>query len=81
LVGSKVGARVWLDRVPVLPAGWDYVRAGIAPGGPAQVAAVLSALMAARINAAEVGRIEEAIGRIRGCHTAGGTDALDTEND
>ena len=30
---SKVGARIWLDRVPVLPAAWDYVRAGIAPGG------------------------------------------------
>jgi selenide,water dikinase len=30
---SKVGARVVLDRVPVLPAAWEYVRAGIAPGG------------------------------------------------
>jgi selenide,water dikinase len=30
---SGVGARVWLDRVLVLPAAWDYVRAGIAPGG------------------------------------------------
>lgn len=30
---SGVGARVWLDRVPVLPQAWEYVRAGIAPGG------------------------------------------------
>jgi selenide,water dikinase len=30
---SKVSAVVWLDRVPVLWAAWDYVRAGIAPGG------------------------------------------------
>jgi selenide,water dikinase len=30
---SKVGARVWLEQVPVLPAAWDYGRAGIAPGG------------------------------------------------
>jgi selenide, water dikinase len=30
---SGVGARVWLDQVPVLPAAWNYVRAGIAPGG------------------------------------------------
>ncbi len=30
---SKVTARVNLDRVPVLPAAWEYVRAGIAPGG------------------------------------------------
>jgi selenide, water dikinase len=30
---SKVGATVWLERVPVLPPAWDYVRAGIAPGG------------------------------------------------
>jgi selenide,water dikinase len=33
VVASKVGARIWLDRVPVLPPAWDYVRAGIAPGG------------------------------------------------
>jgi selenide, water dikinase len=30
---SGLAARVWLDEVPVLPAAWDYVRAGIAPGG------------------------------------------------
>lgn len=30
---SSVSARVYLDRVPVLSAAWDYVRAGIAPGG------------------------------------------------
>lgn len=30
---SCVSARVWLDRVPVLAAAWDYVRSGIAPGG------------------------------------------------
>ena len=30
---SKVSARVYLDRVPVLAPAWDYVRAGIAPGG------------------------------------------------
>ncbi len=30
---SAVTARVFLDRVPVLPAAWEYVRAGIAPGG------------------------------------------------
>ena len=24
---------MWLERVPVLPAAWDYVRAGVAPGG------------------------------------------------
>ncbi len=33
VAASKVAARVWLERVPVLPAAWDYVRAGIAPGG------------------------------------------------
>jgi selenide,water dikinase len=33
VAASKVGASIWLDRVPVLPAAWDYVRAGIAPGG------------------------------------------------
>ena len=33
VVASGVGARVYLDRVPVLPAAWQYVRAGIAPGG------------------------------------------------
>jgi selenide,water dikinase len=30
---SKVSARVSLDRVPVLAPAWEYVRAGIAPGG------------------------------------------------
>jgi selenide,water dikinase len=33
VVASKVSAQVYLDRVPVLPAAWEYVRAGIAPGG------------------------------------------------
>jgi selenide,water dikinase len=33
MVASKVSARVFLDRVPVLPPAWEYVRAGIAPGG------------------------------------------------
>jgi selenide, water dikinase len=33
VAASKVGARVSLDRVPVLPPAWEYVRAGIAPGG------------------------------------------------
>jgi len=30
---SKVSARVYLDRVPVLDPAWEYVRAGISPGG------------------------------------------------
>lgn len=30
---SKLTARIWLESVPVLPAAWDYVRDGIAPGG------------------------------------------------
>ncbi len=30
---SDVTAEVWLDRVPVLPVAWEYVREGIAPGG------------------------------------------------
>jgi selenide,water dikinase len=30
---SEVTARIYLDRVPVLPAAWEYVRSGIAPGG------------------------------------------------
>jgi selenide, water dikinase len=30
---SRVAARVWLEAVPVLPAAWEYVRSGIAPGG------------------------------------------------
>jgi len=30
---SKVTAEIWLAQVPVLPAAWEYVRAGIAPGG------------------------------------------------
>jgi selenide,water dikinase len=33
VVASKVGAQIDLERVPVLPPAWDYVRAGIAPGG------------------------------------------------
>jgi selenide, water dikinase len=33
VVASKVSAQVYLDRVPVIPAAWEYVRAGIAPGG------------------------------------------------
>ena len=33
VVASKVGATVYLDRIPVLPPAWEYVRAGIAPGG------------------------------------------------
>jgi selenide,water dikinase len=33
VVASGVGARVELSRVPVLPAAWEYVRAGVAPGG------------------------------------------------
>ncbi|MCS7047170.1 MAG: AIR synthase-related protein, partial [Gemmataceae bacterium] len=30
---SRVAARVFLSKVPVIAAAWDYVRAGIAPGG------------------------------------------------
>ena len=30
---SHVSANIWLSQVPVLPAAWEYVRAGIAPGG------------------------------------------------
>jgi selenide,water dikinase len=30
---SQVSARVFLDQMPVLPAAWEYMRAGIAPGG------------------------------------------------
>jgi selenide,water dikinase len=30
---SEVGGVVFLDSVPVMPAAWEYVRAGIAPGG------------------------------------------------
>lgn len=33
VVASNVSARVYLDRVPVLSPAWEYVRAGIAPGG------------------------------------------------
>jgi selenide, water dikinase len=33
VVASKVGARIFFDRVPVLPAARQYVQAGIAPGG------------------------------------------------
>jgi selenide,water dikinase len=30
---SQVSATVWLESVPVIPAAWEYVRSGIAPGG------------------------------------------------
>ena len=30
---SQVSARVFLDQVPILPAAWEYVKTGIAPGG------------------------------------------------
>lgn len=33
IAASKVGAEVWVDAVPVLPAAREYVAAGIAPGG------------------------------------------------
>ena len=33
VAASNVGAHVYLDRVPVLPPAFEYVRAGIAPGG------------------------------------------------
>ncbi len=33
VAASKVGARVYLDRVPVLAAAREYVQAGISPGG------------------------------------------------
>jgi selenide,water dikinase len=33
IAASKVGARVYLERVPVLAAAVEYVRAGISPGG------------------------------------------------
>jgi selenide,water dikinase len=33
VAASKVGARVYRDRVPVLAAAVEYVRAGISPGG------------------------------------------------
>jgi selenide,water dikinase len=33
VAASNVGAQVYLDHVPVLPAAVEYVRAGIAPGG------------------------------------------------
>src|SRR5579871_275176 len=33
VAASKVSAKVHLEKVPVLQAAWDYVRAGIAPGG------------------------------------------------
>ena len=33
LVASEVSAEIWLDRVPVIEAAWEYVRAGITPGG------------------------------------------------
>jgi selenide, water dikinase len=33
VAASKVSARVYLDRVPVLAPAWEYVRAGLVPGG------------------------------------------------
>jgi selenium donor protein len=33
LLGAKLAARVWSERVPVLPFARDLVRAGVAPGG------------------------------------------------
>lgn len=33
VAASNVSARVFLDRVPVLQPAWEYVRAGISPGG------------------------------------------------
>jgi selenide, water dikinase len=33
LAASGCAATVWLDEVPVLAAAWEYVRAGVAPGG------------------------------------------------
>ena len=33
VAASKVSARVYLNRVPVLGPAWEYVRAGVAPGG------------------------------------------------
>lgn len=33
VAASKVGARIFVDRVPVLPAAVEYVREGISPGG------------------------------------------------
>ena len=33
VAASKVGARIDMDRVPVLAAAVEYVKAGIAPGG------------------------------------------------
>jgi selenide,water dikinase len=39
---SGVEAEVWLDRVPVLPAAREYVKAGIAPGGTRANAAFLA---------------------------------------
>ncbi len=33
VAASKVGARIFMDQVPVLPAAREYVHAGISPGG------------------------------------------------
>jgi selenide,water dikinase len=33
MAASQVSAQIWLEQVPVLSAAWEYVRAGIAPGG------------------------------------------------
>jgi selenide,water dikinase len=30
---SRVSSKIWLEQVPALPAAWEYVRSGIAPGG------------------------------------------------
>ncbi|MDO8670064.1 MAG: selenide, water dikinase SelD, partial [Dehalococcoidia bacterium] len=32
-LGSKVGARIWADKVPVIPETWEIVEDGLAPGG------------------------------------------------
>ena len=32
-MGSGCSATVWIDGLPVIPAAWEYVRAGVAPGG------------------------------------------------
>ncbi len=31
--GSKVGAKIEINKIPVLPGTWDYVSAGVVPGG------------------------------------------------
>ena len=32
-LGSNVGARIWANKVPVLPEAWEIVEDGLAPGG------------------------------------------------